>query len=203
MRIGLLGGTFDPVHNGHLHVAQAAEQRHGLDRMVFVPARLSPLKMNSRVTPAETRLRMAAAAVASRPGWEVSRVEIDRPAPSYTIDTVEAFRRDDPGAEVYFILGADALSELSSWYRARELVRVARFVAVARPGWSLSGIDALAEALGAEAADGMKRDAVRVEGVAVSASEIRRRVREGRPITGLVPEAVEKLIRDEGLYRAG
>jgi len=200
MHLGILGGTFDPPHNGHLFAARAAAERHRLDRVILVPARAQPLKASWAVTAPEIRLRMVEALAKVRPGLEVSRSEMDRPGPSYTFDTIERFKKLYPEAEFFFIVGADSVQDLSGWYRAKELVRAVRFVVVGRPGWPLGGIDRLAGTLGEEAANQIRADAVCVEGVKVSATEIRSRVRQGLPIGDLVPIEVEKIIREKSLY---
>ncbi|MGO0123546.1 nicotinate-nucleotide adenylyltransferase [Desulfothermobacter acidiphilus] len=190
MRLGLLGGTFDPIHFGHLAVAEAVFYEMNLDKVYFVPSRQPPHKRR-KVTPAEHRLAMVKLAVVSNPNFEVSTVEIERPGPSFTVDTVREFLQLYPQAEVFFILGMDALAEFLTWHRVEELLTLCRFVVATRPGYSGTS----------KVIRGRKVTVLPVPGVAVSSTEIRERVRAGKPIRYLLPEAVEEYIHIRGLYR--
>ena len=201
MRTGLFGGTFDPVHNGHLLAAKEAADAHGLARVLFIPAARSPYKGGALLSPGDVRLAMIEAAVADDARFACSRVELDRPPPSYSYDTVMRFKREMPGDEFFFIIGADSLRELYSWYKAKEMVWLVRVVTVARPGWPMESFDAFAEQFGAEIAAGMKADALFIDGADVSASQIRNLVHRGEPIHNLVPPGVAKIIEAEWLYR--
>lgn len=189
-RLGVLGGTFDPVHLGHTAVAHAALRAAGLDRVVFIPAGEPPHKTGQVHATAEQRLRMVALATAGEPRFSASRLELDRPGPSYTVDSLRALRAQGWN-ELFFICGADAAADVPNWHRWRELVAMATFVAVARPGGP-----APAPELGARVR------VVHMVGVDISSSDIRRRVAEGLPIDGMVAPAVAAYIRKEGLYRA-
>ena len=206
MRIGLLGGSFNPIHRGHLAVARAARAALHLDRIVLVPSARPPHKSSSLAS-AEDRFAMASLAAAdpvfAGAGFEVSDVELTRTGPSFTIDTLRWFRERDPAAELFFVVGADSVPELKTWRDARELFRLARFAVAARPGHDLEGdLAALARDLGAEAAQGLRERVVPIEPDPLSATEIRRRLRDGDSIEGLVPDAVRRYIHERGLYGA-
>ncbi|MBI3722863.1 nicotinate (nicotinamide) nucleotide adenylyltransferase [bacterium] len=203
MRTGILGGSFNPIHNGHLAIARAARAALGLDRVVLVISARPPHKQgDTTLAPPEDRLAMARLAVLGEKGLEVSDLELEREGPSYTIDTVRSFLREDAGGEVHFIVGADGLSLLSSWKEIHELLRIGGFAVVARPGFDpREEIERARPALGADAAERLLRGILPMTPVAVSATEIRARVEEGRSIEGLVPEAVREYISARGLYR--
>jgi len=195
MRIGIIGGTFDPIHYGHLVIAEAARWEFALSQVVFVPAGRPPHKRDQVITPAEHRLAMVRLAVASNPYFSVSAVEVERPGPSYTVDTLKIFCGK---GEVYFITGADSVAEIGRWHRVEEILQRCWIVAATRPGYSnkksaeqLAMID---EKLRARILP------LSAPGVAVSATEIRGLVREGKPIRYLLPEEVEKYIRKYALY---
>jgi nicotinate-nucleotide adenylyltransferase len=215
MRIALFGGSFNPVHVGHLAVAEAARDGLRLDGVLLVPCRRPPHKAAPGLAPGRDRLAMLRLAVRGRPGLAVSDVELRRAPPSYTIHTVaavrEAMRRVSRGSRggarggrdaLYLLVGADMLMDLPGWYRARRLVRLARVAAAGRPGWSLTALrKPLARAFGAAFVRDLVRGRFASPGIDVSSTEIRLRVRAGRPIRGLVPDAVAAYIRRRGLYR--
>jgi len=202
VREGILGGSFDPIHNGHLHVAREARRRLGLDRVLFVPARVPPHKQGAEVSAPEHRLAMVRLAVAGEPGFEVSDVELRREGPSYTIDTVEAeLSRLGAGAEIFFLVGADQALELDTWKRIRELAELCTLVPVTRPGFRLEELDRLSRTLPAELVARIKSAALDIPPSPISSTEVRRRVRAGRSIERLVPPAVADYIVAKGLYR--
>jgi nicotinate-nucleotide adenylyltransferase len=188
VRTGVLGGTFDPPHYGHLIAAQEAWSVLTLDRVLLVPAREPPHKDPAGLTAPELRLEMLYAAVAGDPRLAVSDIELRRDGPSFTVDTLRALRATEPGAELYLLLGADQYLELDTWRSAAEIRRLARIGVFAR--W---GDDPAAGRVGVER--------VAMPRIDLSASAIRHRVAAGRPIRYLVPEAVERLIDEHGLYR--
>jgi nicotinate-nucleotide adenylyltransferase len=205
MRLGLLGGTFNPIHRGHLALASAARDGSRLDRVVLIPSARPPHKRldGADLAPAEDRLAMARLAAQGEPGLEVSDLELRRSGPSFTIDTIAAFERDRPDAELFFIIGADSLGELESWRDAGKLLDRVRFVVVNRPGHDVErGLGAVEHALGAARAQGLRERTVTMEPVSVSATQIRDKVRRGEPIDGLVPDRVRDYIAAHGLYRA-
>jgi nicotinate-nucleotide adenylyltransferase len=201
LREGILGGSFDPIHNGHLHVAAECRRRLALERVVFIPARVPPHKPSS-LTGAAHRLEMVKLAVDGLPGFEVSDVELRRKGPSYTVDTVSADReRLGEGSEIFFLIGADQAFELHTWYRIATLAKLCTLVTVTRSGFRLDALDRLREKLPAEIVEALKASALGIPPMDISATDIRRRVREGKSIADLVPPAVEEYIRREGLYR--
>jgi nicotinate-nucleotide adenylyltransferase len=201
-RIGVLGGTFDPVHLGHLAAAEAVREELGLGRVLFVPAGRPPHKDPARITPAEHRYRMTVLATAGNPGFRVTRMEIDRPGPSYTVDTLRQLAAQLPaGTELIFITGVDAFVDVRTWREPDELFRLSRFAVVRRPGFDGGRLE---EALGALAP--WQRDRVHcvdATGLEISSRDLRSRVRAGRSIRYLVPDAVLAYIAHYGLYRGG
>jgi nicotinate-nucleotide adenylyltransferase len=190
-KIGVMGGTFDPIHHGHLVAASEVADRFGLDEVVFVPTGQPWQKAEREVSRAEDRYLMTVVATASNPRFSVSRVDIDRNGPTYTADTLADLRTERPDAELYFITGADALAQILSWHRLDELFQLAHFVGVTRPGYELED-DHLPD--GAVSL-------VEVPAMAISSTDCRRRVAEGHPVWYLVPDGVVQYISKRGLYR--
>jgi nicotinate-nucleotide adenylyltransferase len=185
-----MGGTFDPVHHGHLVAANEVADRFRLDEVVFVPAG-RPWQKGAAVSPAEDRYLMTVIATASNPRFTVSRVDIDRAGPTYTIDTLRDLRRQyGEQVELYFITGADALHRILSWKDVDELFRLARFVGVTRPGFTLSDAHLPADSV----------TLVQVPAMAISSSDCRARVAAGKPIWYLVPDGVVQYISKRHLY---
>ena len=190
-RIGVMGGTFDPIHHGHLVAASEVGHFFNLDEVIFVPTGEPWQKAERRVSPAEHRYLMAVIATASNPGFWVSRVDIDRGGPTYTIDTVRDIADQMPEAELFFITGADALAAILSWKDATELLAMAHFVGVTRPGYELSGTHLPADSV----------TLVDVPAMAISSSDCRARVSHGQPVWYLVPDGVVQYIAKHRLYR--
>ena len=190
-RIGVMGGTFDPVHHGHLVAASEVAHIFDLDEVVFVPTGQPYQKDHRQVSPAEDRYLMTVIATASNPMFSVSRVDIDRPGPTYTIDTLrEIHAQNNPGDELYFITGADALAEILTWHEVDELFTLAHFVGCTRPGHRLSGVGL---------PDG-KVSLVEIPALAISSTECRARVEAGEPVWYLVPDGVVQYIAKRKLY---
>lgn len=189
-RIGIMGGTFDPIHHGHLVAASEVQMSLDLDEVIFVPTGRPAEK--SDVSPSEHRYLMTVIATASNPRFEVSRVDIDRPGPTFTIDTLRDMREKYPDAELFFITGADAITQVLSWRDAPVLWELAHFVAVTRPGHELSvaGIP------------GGVVSVLEVPALAISSTDCRKRVKEARPPWYLVPDGVVQYIGKHGLYRS-
>jgi nicotinate-nucleotide adenylyltransferase len=188
-RIGLFGGSFDPVHLGHLLVAQAAYEELQLSRLFFVPASQSPFKPESRPAPASVRLRMLRLALAGQSHYEVDDQEIKRGGTSFSIDTVRDYVSRYPAAQIFYLIGADHVSQLPKWRAADELAKLVEFVVIPRPG----------------AMDILAQPPFRLRGLqgfplGVSSSQIRARVQAGLPIDGLVPGPVAEAIRNSKLY---
>jgi nicotinate-nucleotide adenylyltransferase len=200
-RLGLLGGTFDPPHYGHLLAAQEAACRLELDRVLFLPARQNPLKQGAPSSEAHHRCEMVGLAIDDNPLFELSRLDLDRSPPSYTVDLLRTLESDATAAdrELYFLVGADILPELPRWRSPRELLRLAQLVVVNRPGWPPPDLAALEQSL--PAARG-RVVVLQIPGVDISARAIRARVRAGQSLRYLTPPAVERYIRATGLYRA-
>lgn len=190
-RIGIMGGTFDPIHHGHLVAANEVADRYTLDEVVFVPTG-QPWQKGTVASPAEDRYLMTVIATASNPRFHVSRVDIDRGGPTYTIDTLRDLRRGyGPEAELFFITGADALSKILSWKDADEVFSLAHFVGVTRPGFTLSDAHLPANSV----------SLVQVPAMAISSTDCRARVAVGKSIWYLVPDSVVHYIAKRGLYR--
>jgi nicotinate-nucleotide adenylyltransferase len=191
-RVGIMGGTFDPIHHGHLVAASEVSNLYSLDEVIFVPTGEPWQKSDRRVSPAEHRYLMAVIATASNPRFWVSRVDIDRSGPTYTIDTIRDIALQRPDAELYFITGADALAQILSWKDAGDALKLAKFVGVTRPGYDLTD-------------EHLPRDTVTlldVPAMAISSSDCRHRVAAGRPVWYLVPDGVVQYISKHGLYRS-
>lgn len=189
LKIGLFGGSFDPVHLGHLLVAEAAREELGLDRLFFIPAAQSPFKPNGRAAPGHERVRLLRLALAGRPWCEVDEQELTRGGVSYTVDTLRGYSQKFPGAALFCLIGADNTPTLPQWRGAEELARLAEFIPVSRPG----------EADVAPPPPFRGRS-LRGFPLGVSSSEIRARIKAGHPIDHLVPPAVAEAIRNNRLY---
>lgn len=197
-RIGLMGGTFDPIHLGHLFIAEEARVKCKLERVVFFPNN-QPAHREGKAACAdsETRFELTRAAVQDNPHFHVSRVEIDRSGPSYAIDTLQHFHREYEDSEFFFIVGADSLSDVLTWHRGAELFAWCHFVAASRPGWSF--------AIAREKLTPRQLERVHfleTPGLHIASRDLRTRVAQGFPIRYLVPDAVERAIRERGLYDA-
>ncbi len=220
MRIGILGGTFNPVHFGHLRAAEEVREQLGLDQVQFIPAGTPPLK---RVELADIshRMEMARLAVADNPGFSVSSLEAERKGPSYTVDTLGELARLNPDAELVFILGADAFLELPKWKRSDEIIRMADFAIVCRPGVPASGLlnarylevepraldeldrDERTIAEGSLASGGQmgrKAFVLKTTALGISATGIRKRIAEGQSVSYVLPESVKSFIMTNALY---
>ncbi|MCS7264497.1 MAG: nicotinate-nucleotide adenylyltransferase [Armatimonadetes bacterium] len=195
--MGVMGGTFDPIHYGHLLAAEEARFRFNLSRVIFVPCGTPPHKKPYKVTPAEHRYAMTVLATASNPYFVVSRIEIDRPGPSYAIDTVKIFRQQfGYGVEIFFITGLDAVLEILTWKNHDELIQLCQFIAVNRPGYDS---EKLREHLPPSYLD--RISLLSIPGIDISSTMIRERVRKNEPILYLTPETVCDYIAKHGLYK--
>ena len=182
-KIGIFGGTFDPIHHGHLILARDAAETLQLDRVLFIPAALSPHKLQQQPTSPAVRLEMLRAAIEGDPKFAVDPMELERPPPSYAIDTVEILRQREPGSEFFFLVGEDNVARLSSWHRFPELAKLVQFVVLDRSGLNT-----------AHPYPAIRRH------LDISATDIRKRVASGRSIRYLVPPAVETIICERQLY---
>ncbi|KXZ58311.1 nicotinate-nucleotide adenylyltransferase [Brevibacterium sp. HMSC24B04] len=192
-RVGVMGGTFDPIHNGHLVAASEVAARFGLDEVIFVPTGRPWQKTGKNVSDAEHRYLMTVIATASNPRFTVSRVDVDRPGNTYTIDTLrDLAEKLGEGTEMFFITGADALAQILSWKEVDELFELAHFVGVSRPGHELSS-------------EGLPQDGVsllQIPALAISSTDCRDRVLDDLPVWYLVPDGVVQYIAKHNLYRS-
>lgn len=200
-RIGILGGTFNPIHMGHLIVAEKVCTHHHLSKIVFIPTYIPPHKQVNDLTDSHHRYQMIKASIRGESKFEVSDLEIIREGKSYTIDTVqEILDNNDDDCELFLIMGADSLNELELWKNIKKLSQLCHFVVVNRPGFKTKASSRLVEIIGRENISDMKRLQIEMEPVGISSTEIRKRVNDGVGIKGLVPECVEAYIREHGLY---
>jgi nicotinate-nucleotide adenylyltransferase len=191
-RVGIMGGTFDPIHHGHLVAASEVADRFGLDEVVFVPTGQPWQKAEQAVTPAEDRYLMTVIATASNPRFQVSRVDIDRGGPTYTVDTLRDLKAEyGPKAQLYFITGADALERILSWKDLDQMFALAHFIGVTRPGFELSAAHLPDDAV----------SLVQVPAMAISSTDCRARVARGEPVWYLVPDGVVQYIAKRRLYQ--
>ena len=198
-RLGIMGGTFDPIHNGHLVTAEQACNDLGLDVVVFVPAGSPAFKQDRRVSTPEDRHAMTLLATADNPRFLVSRVEVDRPGITYTVDTLELLRSHYPdNVELYFITGADAIIDIISWRDAERIAELAHLVGATRPGYDLENARASIDASGID----FKVSYLEVPALAISSSDLRRRVATGQSLRYLTSDAVVGYIEKRGLYEA-
>jgi nicotinate-nucleotide adenylyltransferase len=190
-----MGGTFDPIHYGHLVTAEEALVQFALDEVVFVPTGQPWMKQARAVSPAEDRYLMTVIATASNPRFRVSRIEVEREGPTYTVDTLKALGAENPDAELYFITGADAMREIFEWKDPDGVLSLAHFIAATRPGYDLTRFEAKA------ATRHQNVSVMNIPALAISSTDVRERVHEGRPIRYLVPEGVKSYVEKAALYR--
>jgi len=199
MKTGVMGGTFDPVHLGHLAVAAEAVRELALDEIIFMPAGHPYFKAQAKISPAEDRVNMLKLAIAGLPHYRISLIEIERPGPSYAVDSMDKMRTQmDPSDELFFIMGWDSLLTLYRWYEAGRLIRLCRIIAAPRPGYTRPDLSSLEKDL-----PGISKRAVVMDGplVDISSTDIRKKARQGLSIDSLVPPGVAQYIRERGLYR--
>ena len=198
MRLGIMGGTFDPIHFVHLVTAQEALVQFNLDRVMFMPTGQPALKSRKSVSPAEDRYLMTVLATAANPDFDVSRLEVDRPGLTFTVDTLEALGAEyGPSAELFFITGADAVWEIVGWKDAGKVATLATFIAATRPGYDLQA----ARAAHRVEASAFRIEYIEVPALAISSTDLRERVRAKRSIRYLTSESVLSYVEKRGLYR--
>ncbi|HPW40849.1 MAG TPA: nicotinate-nucleotide adenylyltransferase [Bacillota bacterium] len=199
-RIGIMGGTFDPIHYGHLAAAEAARIEFGLCKVIFMPVGNPPHKQSQAISDAEHRYRMTALATSSNSGFEVSRLEVDKAGITYTFDTMKELRNIYGEAPaIYFITGADAVLELLTWYKLGELLTLCKFIAVTRPGFDICKLEQKIAEITSKY-DG-EIICLEVPLLEISSTDIRERIRSGKPVKYLLPEEVEAYIHKNGLYK--
>jgi nicotinate-nucleotide adenylyltransferase len=199
MRLGLLGGTFDPIHYGHLLLAERCREECGLDRVWFLPAGLPPHKAGEAITAGAQRAEMVEFAIAGHSQFEVNRMELARAGRSFTVDTLREIHAEDPSRELFFLIGADSLAELPTWRDPAGIVELATIVAVNRGDRPAPDLDAARRTLGKAVADRIRL--VTMPGIDLSSTDIRRRVREGKSIRYMTPRPCEVYIHEHGLYK--
>ena len=196
-RLGVFGGTFDPVHIGHLIIAEEARARMALDRVLFVPAKVSPLKLGHTFVSGRDRLRMLELAVEDNVHFLVSDVDLHREGPSFTVDTLRAIGNQyGPQTRLFFIMGTDSLCGLNTWNRPQEILRLTRIIAVSRPGFDLDWPALEGQVPGVSSAT----DLLETISLGISSTDIRARLQQGLPIRYQVPAAVESYIHQHHLY---
>ncbi len=197
-KIGIMGGTFDPIHFGHLYIAECSRHRFGLEKVIFIPTGDPVHKSRRGITGPAMRMEMTALAIRSNPHFAISRIEVDRPGPTYTVDTLKELHREGIGDRIFFITGADAIMEILSWKDVDRVFQLCEFIAITRPGYSFKEIDQVLSRL-----TKTERDRIHFHqtgGILISSTDIRQRVLCGAPIKYLVPEKVEEYIKEYRLY---
>jgi len=199
--IGIIGGSFNPIHIGHLVVAEEARVRFSLERVIFVPVGIPGYKKPVELIDPERRFAMTLLATASNPHFFVSRIEIDHFKKSYTYDTIKEFRKIYPeeSYNIYFITGADSVLSILTWKKPRELLSMCYFIAATRPGYDLTRLNDKLKMIGDDC--DKKVIIMKIPALSISSTDIRRRIREGLPIKYLVPEEVEEYIKKHNLYK--
>jgi len=200
-RIALFGGTFDPIHSGHTRVADAAAKQIGAEKVVFIPAKRSPLKGFLPHASDADRLSMIALAIAGNDRFAVSHCELERPAPSYTLDTIRQFKHDyGPEMCLHWLLGADSITDVVHWYKIQELIDECYLTTMQRPGYA-SDFDRFESLWGPERVAKLKQNAVQTPLIDVSSTEVRRRLATGEDVSGMLHPDVIQYIREHDLYR--
>lgn len=199
MRLGIFGGTFDPVHLGHLILAEQCREQAALDQVLFVPAARPPHKLDQDITPFDQRAEMLALALSGQPAFQVDAMEKHRQGPSYTVDTLEVLRDHHPDADLLLMIGSDTLADLPTWRQPRRILDLAQLLVVARPDFSVPDPDQVSRALELERP--LNIHLVDAPLIAISSRDIRRRVARGGSIRYQVPRAVEAYIRDKHLFQ--
>jgi nicotinate-nucleotide adenylyltransferase len=201
-RVAVFGGTFDPVHLGHLIMAEQAREQARLDQVWFIPAASPPHKLAQRITPFAQRVEMLNLAIAGQPAFRVNELEKGRPGPSFTADTLAELHRQFPQTDFHLLVGSDCLPDLPGWHQPTRLVERAGLLVAARPGWPLAGAEELRTALGLPPQMPLRYQVVETPLVDISSRDLRRRTAEGRSLRFLVPRAVECYIHEKQLYRS-
>jgi nicotinate-nucleotide adenylyltransferase len=198
-KIAVMGGTFDPVHYGHLASAETVRSIFEFDKIIFIPSGSPPHKINKDVTDPQKRYLMTSYAIAPNANFDISKIEVESVGNSYTIDTVRKIKESVSGAEIYFITGADAVLEIMSWHHSEELLQMCGFIAITRPGYNADKLKSQIEYLKKEKSADISL--LEVPALAISSTDIRNRVKNGVSIKYLVPDSVENFIYKYNLYR--
>jgi nicotinate-nucleotide adenylyltransferase len=201
MRIGVFGGTFDPVHLAHLILAEQCREKGWLDQVLFVPAARPPHKQERVLTPFAQRVEMLQLATSGQPAFRVDELEKDRPGPSYTVETLDQIHQRNPPAQLFLLIGGDTLHELPTWYQPALILARANLLVTARPGATILSEAELRERISLPPEAPLHIEVVPVPLIAIASTDLRQRVREGRSIRYLVPRAVDAYIQDKQLYK--
>jgi nicotinate-nucleotide adenylyltransferase len=201
MRIGIVGGTFDPVHLGHLILAENCREQGRMDQVWFIPAAAPPHKLEHSITPFDRRVEMLRRAIAGYPAFVIIELEKDRPGPSYTVDTLAELRRRHPQDEFFLLVGSDTLNDLANWREPARIVQMAGLLVWPRPGYLPLTIEQFRAALGLPGQVEIRLQVVEGPKIDIASTELRRRASEGRSVRYLVPRAVEQYILEKRLYR--
>jgi nicotinate-nucleotide adenylyltransferase len=201
MRLGVFGGTFDPVHTGHLILAEQCREQGRLDRVLFIPAARPPHKEETPLTPFHQRVEMLELAVAGQPAFQIDELEKDRPGPSFTVHTLEELRRRQPGDDFFLLLGSDTLHDLKHWYQPERIAELAGFLVVLRPDWPAFSEEELAASLKPRDRAALRFQLIQMPLIDISSRDLRHRAAAGRSIRYLLPRGVEAYIHDKQLYR--
>jgi nicotinate-nucleotide adenylyltransferase len=202
MRVGVFGGTFDPVHLGHLILAEQCREQGRLDQVLFVPAARPPHKDERDLSPFAQRVEMLSLAISGQPAFRIDELEKDRPGPSYTVETLAYLHRCHPEADLCLLVGGDTLHDLPMWYQPQAIVAQATLLVMARPGATLPSVEELRKNLGLREEVPLRVQVVDVPLIDIASRDVRSRVRRGSSIRYLVPRAVEAYIQDKHLYQA-
>lgn len=202
MKVGVFGGTFDPVHLGHLIMAEQCREQAALDQVLFVPAAVPPHKRQQPITSFSHRVEMLTLAISGHPAFRIEELEKDREGPSYTVDTLTQLQQARPGDELFFIIGSDSLADLPIWYQPKRILELATLVVVERADWPLFSSRELLEALQLDENFPLKYQVVEGPLITISSRDLRKRVAQIRSVRYMVPRAVEAYIADKGLYAA-
>jgi nicotinate-nucleotide adenylyltransferase len=202
MRVGVFGGTFDPVHLGHLILAEQCREQGRLDQVLFVPAARPPHKDERDLSPFAQRVEMLSLAISGQPAFRIDELEKDRPGLSYTVETLAHLHRHHPEAELFLLVGGDTLHDLPMWYQPQAIVAQATLLVMARPGATLPSVEELRKSPGLTEEMPLRVQVVDVPLIDIASRDVRSRVRRGSSIRYLVPRAVEAYIQDKHLYQA-
>ncbi len=202
MRLGIFGGTFDPVHFGHLILAEQCREQARLDEVCFVPAPRPPHKSEETLTRFEQRIEMLQLALAGQPAFRIDELEKDRAGPSYTVDTLAELQRRHPRDELFLMIGSDTLRELPGWYQPRRVLEMVSLLVMERPNNPVPPLDSLRAALGLAPDDQFRLELLQTPQIDIASRDLRRRVGAGRSIRYFLPRAVEMYVIEKRLYRA-
>ena len=201
MRLGVFGGTFDPVHLGHLILAEQCREQAKLDQVLFVPAARPPHKLDRELTKFEQRVEMLALAISGHPVFRIDEREKNRPGPSFTYVTLEELRQEQPSADLFLIIGADSLHDLPGWVQPRRILELATLLVVPRPGTEMADLDSLRQALAPPDDFPLRLQIVNAPLIDLASRDIRQRIGQGRSVRYMIPRAVEAYAAEKELYR--